>query len=129
MKPSRFRSMSRKFWCRSGLIVGVNILAASCACADETEKTNSAAPRKNAFLNIDIPFLTGDGILRLVIVLDQPGDGNNFLAFRDLEQRDALRRAPGEADAGNRNADELPAVGHQHDLVFVGDGERAGNRT
>src|SRR5262245_25436547 len=57
-------------------------------------------------------------------LLGEPGDGDDALALLHLEQRDALGLAAGDADVVHRAADELPAIGHQHDLIAVGDGER-----
>ena len=37
-----------------------------------------------------------------------------------LEQRHALGLAAGDADVVHRAADQLPAIGHQHDLVALG---------
>src|SRR5262245_55926987 len=51
-------------------------------------------------------------------------DGDDALAPLHLEQGHALGLAAGDADVVHRAADELAAVGHQHDLIAVGDGER-----
>src|ERR1700721_3134080 len=52
-------------------------------------------------------------------------DGAKRLAAtsRRPEDNDPLGRAAGNADAVDRTADQLPAVGHQHDLVAFLDRE------
>src|SRR5207244_2042702 len=49
---------------------------------------------------------------------------DDALAFGGREYDDALRRSPRDADAVDRAADELAAVGDQHDLVGLLDRER-----
>ena len=46
-----------------------------------------------------------------------------------LEYGDALRRATGDTNIANRNADHLAAIRHKHDLVIVGDGKRSDKRS
>jgi len=50
-------------------------------------------------------------------------DRNHVLALGGIEHDDALRRAAGDADAIDRAADQLPGIGHQHDLVCFLDRE------
>src|SRR5712691_3368047 len=60
------------------------------------------------------------GGARLVDALDR----DHALAFGGVEHDHALRGAPGDADAFDAGADELAAVGDQHELVVVLDRER-----
>src|SRR5262249_53119933 len=53
-----------------------------------------------------------------------PGDRNHAVAVLDAQQGDALGFAPGDADVAHVGADELAAVGDQHDLVARRDRER-----
>src|SRR5262249_8227166 len=53
-----------------------------------------------------------------------PGDRNHAVAVLDAQQGDALGLAPGDADVAHVGADELAAVGDQHDLVARRDRER-----
>src|SRR5262245_45250262 len=53
----------------------------------------------------------------------ETSDGHDALAPLHLEQRHALGLAAGDADVVHRAADELSAVGHQHDLVAFGNRE------
>src|SRR5882757_3562359 len=57
-------------------------------------------------------------------VLADVFDGHHMLVFGGVEYDDALGRAAGNPDALDRTADQLPLVGHQHDLVAVLDRER-----
>src|ERR1700759_4566165 len=59
----------------------------------------------------------------LLLLLGQMGDRDDALALRDLEEHDPLSLASGDADIMDRAADQLPAIGHQHDLVLVLNGE------
>src|SRR5262245_44490136 len=54
----------------------------------------------------------------------EPCDGYHLFALVDLEEHHALGLAAGYADVGHRAADELTTVGHQHDLVAMGDRKR-----
>ena len=49
--------------------------------------------------------------------LGQPLHGGDALAFGGREHDDALRRAAGDTDTVHGTADELAAVGNQHDLI------------
>src|SRR5258708_37858649 len=51
-------------------------------------------------------------------------DRDHALAFGGVEHDHALGRAPGDADAFDAGADQLAAVGDQHELVAVLDRER-----
>src|SRR5215470_10841064 len=51
-------------------------------------------------------------------------DRDHAFGFGGVEHDHALGRAPGDADALDAGADELAAVGDQHDLVAVLDRER-----
>src|SRR5262249_26693680 len=51
-------------------------------------------------------------------------DRDHALAFRGVEHDHALGGAAGDADALDAGADQLPAVGDQHDLVGILDRER-----
>src|SRR6202040_279429 len=53
----------------------------------------------------------------LAVLFAQVFDRHHALAFRGVEYDHPLRAAAGDADAVDRAADQLPAVGHQHDLV------------
>src|ERR1700722_99087 len=46
-------------------------------------------------------------------------DRHHVLVLGGVEHDDALGRAAGDPDALDRTADQLPLVGHQHDLVAV----------
>src|SRR5262249_44250477 len=71
-------------------------------------------------LRHDIPALA----VVLVAFLADALDRDHPLAFRGVEHDHALGRAPGDADALDARADELAAVGDQHELVPVLDRER-----
>src|SRR5690349_23225927 len=60
----------------------------------------------------------------LLALLGEPLDRDHALALGGVEHDHALGRAPRDADAVDRAADELAAVGHQHDLVGLLDRER-----
>src|SRR5262245_61784302 len=60
----------------------------------------------------------------LVAFLADALDRDHPLALRGVEHDHTLGRAPGDADAFDARADELAAVGHQHELVPVLDRER-----
>src|SRR3984893_1284545 len=60
----------------------------------------------------------------LVAFPAQPLHRRLLLALAGREHDDALRRAAGDADAVDRAADQLAAVGDQHDLVAFFDRER-----
>src|SRR4030095_1599419 len=60
----------------------------------------------------------------LVALFADALDRDHALAFRGIEHDHALGRAAGNADALNACADELAAVGDQHDLILVLDRER-----
>src|SRR5215813_7361474 len=60
----------------------------------------------------------------LVAFLADALDRDHPLALRGIEHDHTLGRAPGDADAFDARADELAAVGHQHELVPVLDRER-----
>src|SRR5215467_8565657 len=60
----------------------------------------------------------------LAVLFAQAFDRDDALAFGGVEHDYALRAAAGDADAVDRAADQLPAVGHQHDLVGFLDRER-----
>src|SRR3978361_1181657 len=51
-------------------------------------------------------------------------DRHHFLVVGGVEHDHALGRAPGDADAVHRAADQLAAVGYQHELVGLLDRER-----
>src|SRR6476660_1844642 len=59
-----------------------------------------------------------ENLLFLVAALfAQALERHDLLVLGGIEHDHALRRAPGDADAGDRRADQLAAVGDQHDLV------------
>src|ERR1700688_5108458 len=60
----------------------------------------------------------------LLALLGESLDRRHALAFGGREHDDALGRAAGDADAVDRAADQLAAVGDQHDLVAFLDRER-----
>src|SRR5664279_1448430 len=64
-------------------------------------------------------------IVLLRLVLAQPLDRHDLFVVGGIEHDHALRRAPGDADAGDRRADQLAGVGDQHDLVALLDREGA----
>ena len=59
----------------------------------------------------------------LLALFGNPLDRDHALAFGGVEDDHALGRAAGDADAVDRAADQLAAVGHQHDLVALLDRE------
>src|SRR5215831_7961517 len=59
----------------------------------------------------------------LVAFLADALDRDHPLALRGVEHDHTLGRAPGDADAFDARADELAAVGHQHELVPLLDRE------
>src|SRR5215510_9427993 len=71
-------------------------------------------------LRRDIPALAAVLVAFLADALDR----DHPLALRGIEHDHPLGRAPGDADAFDARADELAAVGHQHELVPVLDRER-----
>src|SRR5271156_2203889 len=58
-------------------------------------------------------------------VFGQPLDRGDTLAFTRREHDDALRRAPRDTDAVDGASNQLTAVGDQHDLIALLDGERS----
>src|SRR6266511_6466334 len=60
----------------------------------------------------------------LVAFLADALDRHHLLVFGRVEHDHALRRSSGDADALDAGADELAAIGHQHELVLVLDRER-----
>src|ERR1700692_111552 len=65
------------------------------------------------------------GILAVLLAfLGEPLHRRDLLAVGGREHDDALGRAAGDADAVDRAADQLAAVGHQHDLIALLDRER-----
>src|SRR5262247_660228 len=68
----------------------------------------------------DIPALAAVLVAFLADALDR----HHPLALRGIEHDHTLGRAPGDADAFDARADELTAVGDQHELVPVLDRER-----
>src|SRR5204863_7573930 len=58
-----------------------------------------------------------------VAVVGDALDGDHLLALVGLEDAHALSVACGDAHVVHRAADQLAAVGHQHDLVAVLDRE------
>src|SRR5580692_4517468 len=63
-------------------------------------------------------------LFTLLAFLAQPLHRRHLLALAGREHDDALRRTAGDADAVHRAADQLAAVGDQHDLVAFLDRER-----
>src|SRR5580692_9406153 len=63
-------------------------------------------------------------LVALLAFLGKPLHRRHLLAIAGREHDDALRRAAGDADAVDRAADQLAAVGDQHDLVGLLDRER-----
>src|SRR5207237_1039554 len=61
--------------------------------------------------------LTGSAILPVLAFLGDAFDRDHALALRGREHDHTLRRAAGYADAVDRAADELAAIGDEHDLV------------
>src|SRR5690348_15228323 len=59
----------------------------------------------------------------LLGVLAEALDRDDVLALGGAEERHALRAAAGDADVVDRHADDLAAIGDQHDLVAVLDRE------
>src|SRR5499427_4593330 len=60
----------------------------------------------------------------LLGLFGEPLDRDHALALGGVEHDDALGGAAGDADAVDRAADQLAAVGDQHDLVALLDRER-----
>src|SRR5215813_14851657 len=60
----------------------------------------------------------------LLAFLADPLDRHHLLVLGGVEHDHALGRAAGDADAFDAGADELAAVGHQHQLILVLDRER-----
>ncbi len=60
-------------------------------------------------------------------------DTDDLFALSRIEDDDALRAATGDADAFDRTADQLAAIGHQHDSIAIfdrhGGDERAVTRS
>src|SRR5262249_13199068 len=68
----------------------------------------------------DIPALAAVLVAFLADALDR----HHPLALRGVEHDHTLGRAPGDADAFDARADELAAVGDQHELIPLLDRER-----
>src|ERR1700737_3524450 len=72
-----------------------------------------------------LPFATRHSLfatrvsIAVLGVLADVLDRHHVLVFGGVEHDDALGRAAGDPDALDRTADQLPLVGHQHDLVAV----------
>ena len=49
---------------------------------------------------------------------------HHLLAFREFEHGDSPGGAPRDANVIHRASNDLPAVGHQYDLIVVGDSKR-----
>src|SRR6516164_2667910 len=102
--------------------------ASSSAKADDPAMTakngnkgnGASAPAKAARLGRrDIPALAAVLVAFLADALDR----HHPLALRGVEHDHTLGRAPGDADAFDARADELAAVGDQHELVPLLDRE------
>src|SRR5262249_14315537 len=52
-------------------------------------------------------------------LVGETGDRDDLLSVLDFEEHHALGLATGVADVRHREADELAAIGHQHDLVAM----------
>src|SRR5688500_8182630 len=63
-----------------------------------------------------------------LFVLADPLDRHDMLVIGGVEDDDALGGAPGLADVMDRAADELAAIGHQHDLILFVDREGGDQR-
>src|SRR6476659_5274502 len=61
----------------------------------------------------------------IVAFFADPLDRDDALAFRGIEHDDALSRASDNADAFDASADELAAVGDEHELIPVLHRERS----
>src|SRR5262245_48563888 len=61
----------------------------------------------------------------LVAFFADPLDRDDALTFRGVEHDHALGRASGDADAFHARADELAAVGDEHELILLLDRERS----
>src|SRR6516162_5350172 len=103
--------------------------ASSSAKADDPAMTakngnkgnGASAPAKAARLGRrEIPALAAVLVAFLADALDR----DHPLALRGVEHDHTLGRAPGDADTFDARADELTAVGHQHELIPVLDRER-----
>src|SRR6185437_7218138 len=62
----------------------------------------------------------------LLVAIHDGLDARELLALGEVDERDALRRAAHLADLGHPRADQHPARGDEHDLLFRG-GERGGD--
>src|SRR5689334_9127250 len=62
--------------------------------------------------------------VRALALLREALDRDDALALGGVEHDHALRGAAGNSDAVDRAADQLAAIGHQHDLVALLDRER-----
>src|SRR5262249_61847837 len=83
----------------------------------------SAGLRVSAFF-ISRPRLTAAVALFAVAVLADAFHRHHFLVLVGAEDAHALHVASGDADIIDRTADQLAAIGDQHDLVAVLDRER-----
>src|SRR3954471_4572642 len=63
-----------------------------------------------------------------VALFADPLDRDHLLVLGGVEHDDALGRAPGDADAIDRAADQLPAIGDQHELIGLFHRERGDQR-
>ena len=67
--------------------------------------------------------LAAVAVLAVLPVVADMLDRHHVLVLGGIEHDDALRRAAGDADVLDGAADQLPLVGHQHDLIAVLHGE------
>jgi hypothetical protein len=70
-----------------------------------------------------VPVPVAIPVLAILPVVADMLDGHHMLVLGGVEHDDALGRTAGDADALDRATDQLPLVGHQHDLVAILDRE------
>src|SRR3954451_8630671 len=67
-------------------------------------------------------------LLPFAVVFADALDGDDVLVFGGADDDHALCRPPRLADVADGAADELAAVGHEHDLIRILDRERGNER-
>src|SRR5262245_61789527 len=104
-----------------GVIVGKSRRSGMTAKLRARSKGNgaSAATMAASLGQRGIPGIAAVFVAFLAYALDR----DHPLALRGVEHDHTLGRAPGDADTFDARADELTAVGHQHELIPVLDRE------
>src|SRR6185437_6521311 len=104
--------------------VRLNLCAAGAPARDKARSRRRLSRREPA----PPPASTLARFVVLALGLAHPADRHDALLGAGVEDDHALGRPPGDSDPRDWNADELPAVGHQHDFVALLHRERGDER-